>query len=136
MSYKKWFENHAQKHKKIVDKLLKRGFGKEEIIDYFLYDNIKDKEKDFCPLFLENKKCHEIDNLNCYFCGCPYFRFNDKEKIYKSRCEIDSKFGKKIQSCGVIHQDCSFCLLPHKKSFIKKHFNLEWKKVMKECDES
>ncbi len=136
MSYKQWFENHALKHKKIVDKLIKRGFSKEEIVDYFSYENLKEKERDFCPLFAKNKKCHDIEDLNCYFCGCPYFRFDDNAPKIKSTCFIKSKFGRKIESKNVIHQDCSLCLLPHKKSFILKHFDLDWKRVMKRCDES
>ena len=35
MGYINWFEAHAVKHKKIVDKLLNKGCTKEQIIDYF-----------------------------------------------------------------------------------------------------
>jgi len=134
MGYQKWFKKHSLKHKNIIKKL--QTDDVDEIIEYFSYDNLKVKEPDFCPLFVQNKKCHDIDDLNCYFCGCPFFRFNDNAKILKSRCETDSRFGRKINSNGVVHQDCSFCLLPHKKSFIKKYFDYDWSKVMEKCDET
>ncbi len=135
MSYKSWFEKHSKKHQKIVEKLLKEGLNKEEIIKYFSFENLKEKEKDFCPLFEKNQKCHDIEDLNCYFCGCPYFRFNDKERKIKSYCSINSRFSSQIKSNEIIHQDCSFCPIPHKEGFIKKNFNLSWMEAMRECDE-
>jgi len=137
LSYKSWFENHAQKHKKIVDKLLKKGFTKEKIIEYFCYDNMVKNEKDFCPLYTQNKKCHEMQHLNCYLCACPNFRFKDEgilqngEYTIKSKCSINN--GKTLASKGNIHQDCSSCSVPHHKSFIEKNFENDWKKIMKEC---
>jgi len=133
MSYLEWFEKHAQKHKAIVDKLLQKGYGKEEIIDYFCWDNLHRAEVDFCPLFPEGKKCHEVEKLNCYLCACPNFRFDDEAKRVKSFCSIDSKDGGQIEHNGVVHQDCSGCLIPHRRSFVQKHFDTEWKKIMKEC---
>jgi hypothetical protein len=35
MSYEEWFEQHAQKHKKIVDKLVAKGYSEDEIIECF-----------------------------------------------------------------------------------------------------
>ena len=134
MSYQRWFNKHANKHKKIVQKLQTDDI--DEILEYFSYNNLKEKEPDFCPLFAQDKKCHDIENLNCYFCGCPLFRFDDKAEVVKSRCEINSKFGREIQSNGIVHQDCSFCLLPHKKSFIKKYFDYDWAKAMKHCNQT
>ena len=128
MGYLEWFETHAKKHKKIVEKLNK--LNNNEIINYFRFENMVQYEKDFCPLYEKNKKCHDIEVLNCYLCGCPYFRFDDSEPVYKSSCSIDAKDGKKLESFGVVHQDCGGCLLPHKESFIKKVFDRDWKKMM------
>ena len=82
---------------------------------------MKIKEKDFCPLYDKNKKCHDIENLNCYLCGCPYFRVGKK----RSWCSIDAKD-------GYIHQNCSNCTIPHKIQFIKNNFDKNWKNIMKE----
>ena len=138
MSYTEWFEKHAQKHKKIVEKLVARGLSEDEIIDYFDFENMVKEENDFCPLYKEPVKCHDIEKLNCYLCGCPHFRFNDEgleeyngAKIL-SRCDINN--GSKLAAGGAIHQDCSKCTVPHHRAYVKKKFDLDWKKIMKECE--
>ena len=87
MTYTHWLENHSQKHKDIVDKLT--HLSDEEIIEYFDFDNMVQKEPLFCLLYKENKKCHEMEKLNCYMCGCPLFRVTNN----KSYCKINSRFG-------------------------------------------
>ena len=139
MSYSSWFEAHALKHKKIVDKLVAKGYTKEQIIDYFDFDNMVKKENDFCPLYKEPKKCHDMESLNCYLCACPNFRFNDEgldtynEMKILSKCDIDN--GEKFAGKGVIHQDCSKCTVPHHKSYVEKTFDLDWKKIMSKCQD-
>ena len=135
MSYTKWFDAHALKHKKIVDKLVELNYLKEEIIEYFDFDNMVKEEIDFCPLYKDNKKCHDMNELNCYLCACPNFRFNDdgldvyNELKILSKCDIDN--GEKFSGKGVIHQDCSKCTVPHYKSYIVKNYSLDWKEIMK-----
>jgi len=138
MTYKSWFEEFAKKHRAIVDKLLLRGLSKEEMIDYFDFDNMVKEENDFCPLYKENKKCHDMDSLNCYLCACPNFRFNDdgikeyNDKKILSECDINN--GEKLASGNNIHQDCSSCTVPHHKPYINKNFDLDWKKIMHSCN--
>ena len=50
----------------------------EEVIAYFKFENMVKKEPDFCPLYKDNKKCHDMKELNCYLCACPNFRFDDE----------------------------------------------------------
>jgi hypothetical protein len=139
MSYKSWFDAHANKHKKIVEKLMAFGKTKEQIVDYFDFENMVKNEPDFCPLYAENQKCHDMQKLNCYLCACPNFRFSDKgiekveEKTKYSFCDIDCKDGKLGVYGEAIHQDCSACTVPHAKSYVEKHFDLDWKKVMSKC---
>lgn len=123
-----WFEKHAKKHEKIMLKLI--HLSDDEIIEYFTWDNMLQAEPDFCPLYKENKKCHDMEDLNCYLCACPNFRFNDDEPIVKSDCGIKSKDGVQREYSGIIHQDCSACTIPHGKWYVKKHFNRDWKVVM------
>jgi len=136
MTYLEWFEDQATKHKAIVQKLTSKGYNKTEIIEYFDFDNMVQKEKNFCLLYAENKKCHDIPSLNCYLCACPYFRFNDEgfekvdEKTKYSYCSIDSKDGKAGVYGDTIHQDCSKCTVPHHKSYIEKNFDLDWRLIM------
>jgi len=49
-----------------------------EVIAYFRFENMVQKEPDFCPLYKETKKCHDMEVLNCYLCACPNFRFDDE----------------------------------------------------------
>ena len=125
MSYQSWHQEHAQKHKKLLEKL--RELSDDEVIEYFRFENMVVKEPDFCVLYKENKKCHDMENLNCYFCACPNFRVEEKQ----STCAIKSKDGGSIEAPdGFIHQDCSKCIVPHKEEYIKQHFSRDWLKVM------
>jgi hypothetical protein len=141
MGYSEWFEAHAKAHNKIVEKLLKRGYSKEQIIDYFDFDNMVEAEPDFCPLYADKKKCHDMEKLNCYLCACPNFRFSDsglrKEhgKTVYSECAIASKEGKPGVYGDAIHQDCSACTVPHHRDYVEKVFDTEWKKIMAKCRE-
>ncbi len=139
MSYTAWFNTHAAKHKKIVDKLVAKGYTKEQIIEYFDFDNMVEKQNNFCPLYKEPKKCHDMESLNCYLCACPNFRFDDDgiKKVASntqySFCDIESKDGKQGVYGDKIHQDCSKCGVPHNKAYVEKKFDLDWEKIMKKC---
>jgi len=133
MSYISWFNEHAKKHKALVDKLVAKKLSQEEIIEYFSWGNISKTDVDFCPLFVDGKKCHDMQELNCYLCACPNFRFDDAQEKVKSHCSIDSKDGEQAEYGGIIHQNCSGCTVPHHKSYVKKHFDLDWHEIMKKC---
>lgn len=139
MGYVQWFESHAVKHEKIVSRLQNDGLSKLEVIEYFDFENMKIKEKDFCPLYSENKKCHDMESLNCYICACPNFRFDDKgikrveENTQFSFCSIDSKDGRQGVYGEAIHQDCSGCSVPHHKAYVEKHFSWSWREMMHAC---
>jgi len=139
MGYHKWFIKHAEKHKEIIDKLVQNNYTQEQILDYFDFENMVKNEPDFCPLYKDNKKCHDMESLNCYLCACPNFRFNDKgitqvgAKTQYSICNIDSKDGRQGVYGDKIHQDCSNCTLPHHKSYAREKFDLDWKNIMSVC---
>ena len=139
MGYSEWFNKHADKHKKIVEKLQKKGLSKEQIIEYFDFDNMKEKEIKFCPLYAKDKKCHDMESLNCYICACPNFRFNDDgikqvdKKTQFSFCNINSKDGRQGVYGEKIHQDCSRCGVPHHLEYVQKHFEYDWKVMMRAC---
>ena len=130
MTYKEWFEQQYQKHKRIIEKL--SHLNQDELIEYFSFENMVENEPDFCPLYKEKKKCHDTEELNCYLCGCPNFRVTNGETKLKSYCSIDSKHGAQYISPNAIHQDCSNCLVPHKKKYIKSHFSKDWMEIMEE----
>ena len=127
MSYTTWIKNHSIKHKRIINKL--SSLSDDEIIKYFDFDNMVKNEPDFCPLYKENKKCHDMEKLNCYLCACPLFRLDLKQ----SYCEINSKYGtKKEGKDGFIHQNCSNCNIPHQVPYIKKNFSKDWSFIMRD----
>ena len=134
MNYSDWFESHGQKHQNIMKKL--EHLSDVEVVDYFRFENMVEKETEFCFLYKEHKKCHEMEELNCYLCACPNFRFNDEgfskkeSQLLYSTCSIESKDGAQFVSGDAIHQDCSGCTVPHHEDYIKKHFKRDWFEVM------
>jgi hypothetical protein len=134
MSYSSWFYEHGEKHKKIMEKLT--ALSAMEVVTYFRFDNMVKNEPDFCPLYKDNKKCHNIKELNCYLCACPNFRFDDEGfnvregKTLYSACSINSKEGDRHISDDAIHQDCSKCAVPHYESYILKQFSRDWFEIM------
>jgi hypothetical protein len=134
MTYTDWFKTHGRKHQNIMRKL--EHLNDTEVIEYFRFENMVEKEPDFCFLYKDNKKCHEMEELNCYLCACPNFRFNDEgfskegSQVLYSTCSIDSKDGAQFVSDAAIHQDCSGCTVPHHEAYIKKHFKRDWFEVM------
>lgn len=134
MMYNEWFDNHGNKHAKIMEKL--KELSVDEVIEYFTFSNMVKEEPDFCPLYKDNKKCHDYEDLNCYLCACPNFRFNNdgikkiEDKTLFSYCGIDSKDGAQFEGKDYIHQNCSGCLVPHKIDYIKKKFKTNWFEIM------
>jgi len=134
MSYKSWFQSHGKKHKEIVDRLF--HLNDNELIKYFRFENMVKKEPNFCPLYKDNKKCHDIETLNCYLCACPNFRFDDsgfrkeENRTLFSYCHMDSKDGTQYKSDNAIHQNCVNCFIPHNEVYIKKIFSRNWFKIM------
>ena len=108
------------------------------VIEYCRFQNMVKKQPDFCPLYKDNKKCHDMEDLNCYLCACPHFRFKDTgfekvdEKIVYSFCSIDSRKGAKFEGDDYIHHDCTACTIPHRDKYIKKNFNINWFEAMKD----
>ncbi|GEM_PF-714782 len=137
MTYSQWYQEHALKHAKIVEKLA--HLSDDEVIAYFDYENMKSTHPDFCPLYGMNQKCHDIDKLNCYLCGCPYFRYDDNgvQKVHGktvySYCSINAKERGVFESGDSIHCNCSECTLPHRAGMIKKCFSRKWEQIICSC---
>ena len=137
MKYIEWFEEQGNRHAKVMEKLKDKSI--DEVIKYFRFDNMVKNEPDFCPLYKDNKKCHDMEDLNCYLCACPNFRFKTEgfEKTEEGRtlfsvCNIKSRDGSQYIGDDYIHQNCSGCIVPHREKYIKKHFNRSWFEVMKD----
>ncbi|MBP7225173.1 MAG: hypothetical protein KBA17_01440 [Aliarcobacter sp.] len=137
MTYDQWFQLQGELHSNVMKKLTHKSV--DEIIEYFKFENMVKNEPDFCPLYKDNKKCHDVEELNCYLCACPHFRFDDLgfekigEKVVYSFCSIDSKKGAKFEGDDYIHHDCSGCTIPHRAKYIKANdFKANWFEAMKD----
>jgi Zn-finger protein len=86
----------------------------EEIMELFSFEKISKEHPEMCPCYKKGKKCHEIAELNCFFCFCPEY---DRSK-QEGGCKRSSKYGKwffhKKLPKGKIW-DCSLCTYPHEK---------------------
>ena len=136
MTYEEWFIKQGNLHANVMKKLTDKSI--DEVIEYFRFENMVKNEPDFCPLYKDNKKCHDMEDLNCYLCACPNFRFKDKgfekveDKILYSKCNINSRDGSQYVGENYIHQNCSGCIVPHREKYIKKNFSRNWFEVMKD----
>jgi len=134
---KKWYVEFAVKRMKILKKYnLKTAY---DVANFFIKSNLMEKEPDFCPLFKSCKKCHDIpdDELNCFFCACPYYDFDkwDEDKKEFGGCLVHSKIGFRNEYG---YWDCSECVAVHRKVFVKTilETNSEFlKQLIKEAEE-
>lgn len=129
MTFKEWEIDHNSK----VDTILKKlgNISHEEVTNYFNYDNMIKAEPNFCELYKTNSKCHDMDDLNCFLCGCPFFKYSDETPILiedgvevMSICVINSKNAGAYVQDGKQQCDCSGCIIPHKQRFVKKHLEM------------
>lgn len=128
MTFTEWVITHNNKKEDILLKI--KDLSKKEQIQYFDYDNMIKKELNFCPLYKLNTKCHDIKDLNCFLCACPYFEYSDntplsvtKDINVMSRCSINAKEASSYTTKGIQQCDCSNCTVPHNKSLALKVFN-------------
>jgi len=94
---------------KLANKNIKERISK--IIDNYDFEKQKKLNPTGCVCYEQDKKCHNITDLNCFFCYCPNYDRNVKE----GKCKIDSPKGKYIDNHEGKILDCSDCDFPHKK---------------------
>ena len=127
MTYSKWQLENLNKRSKLQRKLESWGLNHKEVIDYFNYDNMVKNQPEYCGLYADNTKCHDMENLNCYLCACPHFVVHEppasvNDTIVHSGCSVNSKFAAEFQTDKDIHCDCSNCTVPHTVSVALKHY--------------
>lgn len=106
-----------------ADKLIEERINL--IIKEFDFENRK-KNTEECPCYKENKKCHNIENLNCLLCYCPNYI-----KTEEGGCKINNPKGKWFFHSNLPKGkiwDCSDCDWPHKEENVKEVL----KKIFKE----
>ena len=134
MTYAEWSTDYVTKRSNLITELAKQDYNIEQIINYFDFDNMVANQPTYCGLYASSTKCHNIDKLNCFFCGCPHFTYKDEGTIQPngrtlySSCNINAIKGSEFITDGAVHQDCSNCEIPHRPNFA--HINAP--KVIKE----
>lgn len=126
MTYKEWETSHELKLNTVLKKL--SGVSIANTIEYFNFSNMLVMEPDFCPLYKTNTKCHDIEDLNCFFCACPHFKSSDSEPFYMNNnvavmsiCSINAKQAGSFISGNIQQCDCSSCHIPHTKQVISAY---------------
>lgn len=99
----------------------------DQIAEMFTYKVMRSECPDLCRLYKENKLCHDmkLDELNCYGCYCPNYKQEeiiDEETGLPKRgiCVINSKFGFYKNKETYLILNCTNCIVPHRKKYIKK----------------
>jgi len=93
----------------------------EEIIDEWDFEIRKKLNPHGCICYEQDKKCHSVEDLNCFFCYCP----NYDRTVKEGACKINSPNAKYINGSDGKILDCSDCTFPHiKKNAIKLLDNL------------
>lgn len=90
------------------------------VIRDFNYEIRKEQHPEECPCN-SSGKCHNISDLNCFFCYCPWYN----NSIPEGGCKIGNPLqtGRWFYRPG--HQvsdriwDCSDCVYPHKEEVIR-----------------
>ena len=88
----------------------------QRVIEEFDFENQKEKNPDRCPCY-KNKKCHEVEELNCFLCYCPEY----DNSLEEGGCKISSQKGKWFVKGDKKIWDCSDCEHPHKKEIVEKY---------------
>lgn len=115
------------------------------IVEYFNYNEMKEKHSEYCPLYLKNQICHEVNlkYLNCFGCMCPYYKLeisiDPETELYKlGQCLIKSNFGfykqtttKDNNKAPYLILNCLNCSIPHQHTFVRKYIELEKFKFLK-----
>lgn len=119
---KNWFKKIDKRTRKLVIRLRHKGLSDKQITDYFIHQNLSQKQKKFCPLFVEGKKCHVLstERLNCLGCYCPHYKATVKMEEGESFCGDCLLSSPAMQwfspEKNVYVLDCSMCVIPHQHS--------------------
>ena len=91
------------------------------IVRDFNYENRKEEHPEECPCNSLGK-CHDITDLNCLFCYCPWYNNETSE----GGCRIGNPLGTgkwfNREGHPISNEvwDCSDCLYPHQEKTVRE----------------
>jgi Zn-finger protein len=88
-----------------------------DLVEEYDFEKRKKTHPEECICYKENKKCHDIENLNCFFCFCPNYNMETEE----GKCKMSCQDGKYINTMKGKIFDCSACKTFHKKEEVTKY---------------
>ena len=102
------------------------------IVAEFSYKTRKQKFPDACICYLQDKPCHDMENLNCFLCYCPFYdRSKEEGGCLKNSKDGEWFYSKKLYAGKV--WDCSNCTITHEDTFVfdflEKSMNLSQKQI-------
>lgn len=115
----------------------------KKIVGEMSYEIQKEKNPGDCPCY-SSHPCHvDVENLNCFVCGCPNYDSILKDEIgFIGGCKIKSKKGKYLENSspgkdgfGEKVWDCSTCAFQHTLLFSEQYLimNLRHYSELAEC---
>jgi Zn-finger protein len=94
----------------------------EIIVSEFDYETRRKEHPHECPCN-SSGPCHKLEELNCFFCFCPWY---ESEKT-EGGCKAGNPLGKghyferEGHSTSDRIWDCSDCTYPHQKEVVKQY---------------
>ena len=106
-----------------MDDLTKRAIEAriDLIVRDFNYENRKEEHPEECPCN-DSGKCHDVPDLNCFFCYCPWYN----TEVPEGGCRIESPLGTGKWFYRPGHPvndriwDCSDCAYPHQEKVVRE----------------
>jgi Zn-finger protein len=92
----------------------------EIILKEFSYEKRRAEHPEECPCN-GSSPCHQMENLNCFFCYCPWYNLGKPEGGCKKNNPLGK--GKWFERESPISDkiwDCSECIYPHQEEVIKE----------------
>lgn len=97
--------------KEIIEKRINK------LIEEWDFERRKESNSEECICYKQDKKCHNIEDLNCLFCFCPYYN----TQLAEGKCNITSPMARYIDNHDGKILDCGDCDLMHRKENIKRY---------------
>lgn len=79
MIYTAWMKDFLARRERLESLLRLQGLSDAEIWSYFSWENMRQREPNYCELYARNQKCHEMDRSTATTAVAPFFSMTMKE---------------------------------------------------------
>jgi Zn-finger protein len=94
----------------------------EVVVEEFEYKKRREEHPYECPCNCSGP-CHSLEELNCFFCFCPWYESEKPEGGCKAGNPLRKGhyFSREGNATSDKIWDCSDCIYPHKKEVVKQY---------------